>query len=116
MADSEYYTSLALTQAARAIPTRVIVDYVSGRSYSVGELVVSGGTLYRIDTAHSSTTTTLDTSKATALGGGGGASVTLDADGTLVVDGTTVEVGTDAEIAAAIVVAVAAGKVNTALT
>lgn len=51
---------------------------------------------------------------------GGGATVTIDADGTLVVDGTTVEMGTDAEVAAAIAAAVStkldasAGAVGTA--
>lgn len=40
------------------------------------------------------------TATVTGISGGGGTSVTIDADGTLVVDGTTVEVATDAQLTA----------------
>ena len=79
-------------------------DWATGASYVVGQLVVNAGTLYRCTTAHTAGGS-FAAGNFAALSGGG-ATVTIDADGTLVVNGTTVDVGTDAEIAAAIALAV----------
>lgn len=80
-------------------------DWATGKTFIVGQLVVNAGTLYRCTVQHTAGGS-FTAGNFTALGGGGGSTVTIDADGTLVVNGTTVEVGTDAEIAAAIAAAV----------
>ena len=89
-------------------------DWATGASYVVGQVVVNAGTVYRCTTAHTAGGS-FAAGNFTSLGGGAGATVTIDADGTLVVNGTTVELGTDAEIAAAIAAAVAVKADDTAV-
>lgn len=98
-------TAIAADPAFTATYARKAADWATGVAYAVGELVVSSGTLYRCTTAHTSSGS-FASGNFTALGGGGGSTVTIDADGTLVVNGTTVEVATDAEMTAAIAAAV----------
>jgi len=101
--DAETAARTAAIAGLSGTYARKVADWATGVAYSVGELVVSSGTLYRCTTVHTAGGSFAG-GNFTAIGGGG-STVTVDADGTLVVNGTTVEVGTDAEIAAAIAAA-----------
>lgn len=100
-----------LPRAGSGTYAPLAADWATGAAFIVGQLVVNAGTLYRCTTAHTAGGSFV-AGNFTALGGGGGSTVTIDADGTIVVNGITVEVGTDAEIAAAI--AATAGTVSPA--
>ena len=98
--DAETAARTAAIAGLSGTYARKVADWATGVAYSVGELVVSSGTLYRCTTVHTAGGSFAG-GNFTAIGGGG-STVTVDADGTLVVNGTTVELSTDAETSAAV--------------
>lgn len=111
---------MAVRRADRATAGTADVDIVlRGPAGPAGDGVPPGGSTAQV--LRKASGADYDTEWATVTGGsGGGSTVTLDADGTLVVDGTTVELATDAQLTAgladkadaAATTAALAGKAN----
>lgn len=70
---------LAADSAFTGTYARLVPDWITARSYVVGELVVSSGTLYRCTTAHTSGGS-FDGSKFTSITSGGGGTAPSFAD------------------------------------